>query len=574
MEKEPQQDNFTAIPVKDYPPSHNELYTTEPPPAYQKPKSSLVQVVRIVALTIIALTVTVGVFNLASIYIQANAVHRLQQLQNRHEQKISQIPKAESLVQQKDDKNAATGFEIKNHVRRDSMDDNRIDSDEDDNSIETEDNESKNPVHVKFPIQFNLEDLSEAILGLNSQTDKNNNNNNKKSRMNCIVEKKVAEKMINHEPKNIQLPFGVNLTTDKGFEHLSGEKIIILCESGSEQQPQQQPQPIPVSNSEESFPNMHFVRKEQPISLIQQFEPQQPQQQPNREAEMRFVPPFMPMRPRLLPNRIPLAPFNPLVRDRVREPQQMIFITRERIPLPFPYPITKPEQPAEEKEQPEKMKIPEFIQNIAEEIIRDHIESAEAGRQQSGAKPNSQNEQRLPLPETLLSEINRLPNPEMILSITAEKEPMFGKSSSEENSSGEEKSSEQENEPEAADNEQEMESARANMATIMDMIQEHEKKMEEQQQSDDKKVEGDDSDDNEEDGTAEKVDATTVAAAVSVADDKPEEKSSTTTSTTSTDAGAVNLREGRHLSPVPIPVQMIPQVDMQERPHYVYPRSV
>ena len=85
--------------------------------------------------------------------------------------------------------------------------------------------------------------------------------------MNCIVEKKLAEKMINHEPKNIQLPFGVNLTTDKGYEHVTGEKVIILCESGSsEQQPE----------SEEKQPEQPERKEPQ----IQQKEPeiQQPQQ--------------------------------------------------------------------------------------------------------------------------------------------------------------------------------------------------------------------------------------------------------------------------------------------------------
>jgi hypothetical protein len=56
---------------------------------------------------------------------------------------------------------------------------------------------------------------------------------NQKSRMNCVVEKKRAEEIVDHQPKTLRLPFGVNLTTDPRYERVSGERMAIFCESGN-----------------------------------------------------------------------------------------------------------------------------------------------------------------------------------------------------------------------------------------------------------------------------------------------------------------------------------------------------
>lgn len=58
---------------------------------------------------------------------------------------------------------------------------------------------------------------------------------NQRSRMNCVVEKRRAEEIVDHQPHTIRLPFGVNVTTDPRYEHLSGEKMAIYCESGKDQ---------------------------------------------------------------------------------------------------------------------------------------------------------------------------------------------------------------------------------------------------------------------------------------------------------------------------------------------------
>lgn len=56
-----------------------------------------------------------------------------------------------------------------------------------------------------------------------------------RSRMNCIVEKRRAEELVDHQPRNVRLPFGLNLTTDPRLERVTGERMAIFCESGNDQ---------------------------------------------------------------------------------------------------------------------------------------------------------------------------------------------------------------------------------------------------------------------------------------------------------------------------------------------------
>lgn len=58
---------------------------------------------------------------------------------------------------------------------------------------------------------------------------------NQRSRMNCVIEKKRAEEVMDHQPKTLRLPFGVNITTDPRFEHVTGERLSIVCESGHDE---------------------------------------------------------------------------------------------------------------------------------------------------------------------------------------------------------------------------------------------------------------------------------------------------------------------------------------------------
>jgi hypothetical protein len=91
---------------------------------------------------------------------------------------------------------------------------------------------------------------------------------NQRSRMNCVIEKKRAEEVMDHQPKTLRLPFGLNITTDPRFEHVTGERLSIVCESGHDERRtpnpaehmQQQPSmmmPIPMGpNPMTHLPNM------------------------------------------------------------------------------------------------------------------------------------------------------------------------------------------------------------------------------------------------------------------------------------------------------------------------------
>lgn len=104
-----------------------------------------------------------------------------------------------------------------------SQQDKEESSDSSDNSSESDDEEER-PIHIKLPLQLDFDDLAGALM-----------EKNQRSRMNCIVEKKRAEEIVDHQPKTVNLPFGVNLTTDPRYERLSGERMAIFCESGNMQ---------------------------------------------------------------------------------------------------------------------------------------------------------------------------------------------------------------------------------------------------------------------------------------------------------------------------------------------------
>lgn len=113
-------------------------------------------------------------------------------------------------------------------INSNSVDDDSSSSSSDDSSSSSDssesDEEERTPIHIKLPLQLDFDDLAGALI-----------EKNQKSRMNCIVEKKRAEEVVDHQPKTLRLPFGVNLTTDPRYEHLSGERMAIFCESGNVQ---------------------------------------------------------------------------------------------------------------------------------------------------------------------------------------------------------------------------------------------------------------------------------------------------------------------------------------------------
>lgn len=85
--------------------------------------------------------------------------------------------------------------------------------DEETNSIDA----NVKRVHVKLPLEFDLSELAHNILM-----------NNQKSRMNCVVERRLTEEV--EEPKQMN-PFLAILKESKK-EKVTGERLSIFCESG------------------------------------------------------------------------------------------------------------------------------------------------------------------------------------------------------------------------------------------------------------------------------------------------------------------------------------------------------
>lgn len=52
--------------------------------------------------------------------------------------------------------------------------------------------------------------------------------------MNCVVERRRAEELVDAPAKEMALPFGINLMSDPKKQKVTGERIAIVCESNTE----------------------------------------------------------------------------------------------------------------------------------------------------------------------------------------------------------------------------------------------------------------------------------------------------------------------------------------------------
>lgn len=411
MEKEPQPDSLTDVTVKQYAPS--EVYSSEPPPAYHRPKSTAVQVARIAAITVVAVAVVLGGFILAAAYVQANAScfqlqQELQLLQEEQRLQSYQPLQPEALVQEEPvdrqnhiDTHAAASHHEQQTTNEKNTDDNNISQDSSESDESSSEDEERTPIHIKLPLQLDFDDLAGALM-----------EKNQRSRMNCIVEKKKAEEVIDHQPKTVRLPFGLNLTTDPRYEHVTGERMAIFCESGDEQRtvPQQQEESMMVQPIIVPLPG--------PVNLPLQFhgnmQPQQPQMHPQQH---------------MMPHQIEAIRAHTIVMEQL--PQ--------RPPVPVQHNV-----PPHPNQIPQEMQHPNpLVQHIAQQIIAQHEMAAAAAasnnqhhevpqphvvQQIPHAKmpmpdarmhmPEALMTHRLPVPEEILTQINRLPNQDVIVSVS------------------------------------------------------------------------------------------------------------------------------------------------------------
>lgn len=235
-----------AVTMKqDYAASEVYSTTSEAPPAYKMRQANSVKIAKIIAITVVLSSFILGSFILASSYLQAkqscDQMQALDAVLNKElmlEAMQQELPKAQALMQDNlsaDESNLQTidRDETKKRKQEESHKHHKEDSDEsgdsedeDDSSNDGESDESidmNNRHRVNLPLDLHLTDLASAIL-----------RENQKSRMNCIVERRRSEELVDSPPKMVRLPFGMDLTTDPKQQKVTGERIAIFCESGNE----------------------------------------------------------------------------------------------------------------------------------------------------------------------------------------------------------------------------------------------------------------------------------------------------------------------------------------------------
>lgn len=418
MEKE-QPESIATIPMKaEYAPS--EVYSSEPPPAYHRPKSSAVQVAKIVAVTIVLVSIILGGFLLASAYVSANASckHLEQELQLLTETADRLQPlQPEALIQEEPfhkptPQPPRTEEPVKklkeivdNNVPEPSENVDHPDNSPDSNESEEEE-EKVTPIHIKLPLQLDLDDLASSII-----------DRNQRSKMNCIIEKKRAEEVVDHKPKSIQLPFGLNVTTDPRFEHVTGERMVILCESGSLQR--HTPQPQQNDEQEETIMVQPVVIPYGPATPFHTHMPQQmpPQMRPQMPPQMR---PQMPH---------PMETLRPPMIDAIMsqsQEQSQPEAQAQIFPVPNPFIQQIAQQLINQRIRMEIQRAQEEAHRASqEEVQRENQNSNEAQMRpemEVRQMPEVVMAQKIPIPDEVLRQINRLPNHDVIVSVSEESE--------------------------------------------------------------------------------------------------------------------------------------------------------
>ncbi|XP_023293428.2 bromodomain-containing protein DDB_G0280777 isoform X2 [Lucilia cuprina] len=354
--------SMTTVQMKaDY--AASEVYSTasEPPPAYKR-QSNSVKIAKITAFTIIVSSFILGAFILASSYLQAKAsCDQVQALDSVLEKELmletlqqvnKELPRAEALLGREnvndDDLQSLDKEEPMKKVEHKMVKaEHHKPAEEESNMNEVNDSENSEEVDEmqkypgKIPLELDLSDLAAALL-----------QNNKKSRMNCVVERKHAEEIVDSPSKTVALPFGMNLTTDPKKARITGERISIFCEGGNENKDQEQSGrhnnnreeddddiedveairpmfipfqrvPIPFGAIPNRFPLTHMPQRMEPMMP--------PRQQEQQHAFLRQLPPPPPPFQQQLPMRPPMPPQE--MQAPHPEPQRIVRIQFHQIPI-------------------------------------------------------------------------------------------------------------------------------------------------------------------------------------------------------------------------------------------------
>jgi hypothetical protein len=446
MEKEPQPESMATVTIKpEYAPS--EYAASEPPPAYMKLRSTSVQIAKIIAVTVVVCSVILGGFLLASAYDSANASCRqLEQeldILSEAAERFQQPLQPEALIQ---DPPAAASTNFKRHVEPLNAEEpshttkeltNHID---DDSSSESDSSEDSDELPVKEPkktsaLPIELDDLVSHLI-----------EKNQKSKMNCVVEKKKAEEFVDHRPRTVSLPFGINLTTNPRFEKLTGERMVIICESGTMQSDEPAMKPKEEKEDDEDIDDedeetimIQPIMIPIPQTSFQTHMPQQmapiPQQRPEQFRPFIQIeslrPPMPPMRPPMPPMRPPMPHMMP--QQQSQDQMQMRPPMRPQIQIQV-----QPQQP-----QPAEFPPNQILQHIVRQIVAQKIMESQKLREQQMKEQQQQQTpleinqevderprfvqieqigqpvggQRFPIPEEILTQLNRLPNRDVIVAV-------------------------------------------------------------------------------------------------------------------------------------------------------------
>ncbi|XP_037890192.1 putative mediator of RNA polymerase II transcription subunit 26 isoform X1 [Glossina fuscipes] len=377
--------SMTTVQMKaDY--AASEVYSTasEPPPlglfnfnplqAYKR-QSNSVKIAKITAFTVIISSFILGSFILASSYLQAKAsCDQVQALDSVLEKELmletlqqvnKELPRAEALMgRETNDDNDLQNLDREQPVKKVETKVQKSSNvipaaaaveeetnNNENNYLDSEEADEMQKYPGKLPLELDLSDLAAALL-----------QNNKKSRMNCVVERKHAEELVDSPSKTVTLPFGMNLTTDPKKARITGERISIFCEGGNENKEHEsakthknreeeddndddtesvrpmfipiQRVPIPFGPIPHQYPLTHMPHRAMPPQMQHQM--QTPQIQTFLRQMPPPLPPFqqLPMRPPMPPQVMQAPPQPELQQQQQQQPQQRIVrIHVQQIPM-------------------------------------------------------------------------------------------------------------------------------------------------------------------------------------------------------------------------------------------------
>lgn len=212
---------------------------------------------------------------------------------------------------------------------------------------ENDESEEMNRVQIKLPTGLQLGDIANAIL-----------ETNQKSRMNCVVERRRSEELIDTPAKTVQLPFGLNIKTEPKKQTVTGERMVIVCESNTgEREEETEPSirqfimpmhPVPLQYGPRGpqFPLTHMPQQmqpqqQQPQQIMHQMQPQPQmmhQMQPQMIPQMHQIPPqFMAQQPppqqQLQQQQQPPIPATMMQAPRPEQQEVRIQLHRVQIPI-------------------------------------------------------------------------------------------------------------------------------------------------------------------------------------------------------------------------------------------------